>query len=421
MGYSGGLDSSVLLHILAERRPYLGVTLSALHVHHGLSANADAWTAHCRQVCSALNVPLRVERVSVTSEGKGPEAAARAARYRVFASIAADCLALAHHRDDQVETVLLQLLRGAGLKGLAAMPEARRLDGSPVRLLRPLLATSRAELEVWARRQEIAWIEDESNLHTHLARNALRQAVLPVLARNFPDAAAVLAESAGRFAEAADLLDDLADQDAGAGPDLEVGILADLSAPRARNVLRRRLELAGARLSQQGLHEALRQLLTARSDAQLEIRFGAMVLRRHRGRVYCVPWRSTDRADPGRIWRGEAELALGEAGWLRFESIAEGGVRRGPEPVCVRFRTGGERLRSDARRPRRSLKELLRTPALPPWQRNRLPMVYVGDRLAWVATIGADVDCLAASGEQGWRLVWEPKQVTWPGSPDSPR
>lgn len=172
VGYSGGLDSSVLLHVLAELRESLGLRLSAVHVHHGLSPHADAWTRHCESACRNLEVPLIVRRIAVEPVGEGPEGAARAARYREFEMLDTDVLALAHHRDDQAETVLLQLLRGAGLKGLAAMPVARRLGD--VILVRPLLDVSRDELLAWARASRLTWVEDESNADTRLSRNALR-------------------------------------------------------------------------------------------------------------------------------------------------------------------------------------------------------------------------------------------------------
>ena len=169
VGYSGGLDSTVLLHALHDSARESGRALSAVHVHHGLSPNADRWSGHCERVCAALDVPLDVARVDVDrAAGLGIEAAAREARYRVFASRPERIVALAHHRDAQAESVLLQLLRGTGLKGAAAMPALRELDAR-VTLYRPLLGYSRAGLEAWARERGLAWIEDESNADTMFA------------------------------------------------------------------------------------------------------------------------------------------------------------------------------------------------------------------------------------------------------------
>lgn len=415
VGFSGGLDSTVLLHLLARLVPVLAYRLSAVHVHHGLSPNAEAWCRHAQSICAELGVPLEVVRVTVAPAGDGPEAAARTARYRAFSALSVEALALAHHRDDQAETVLLQLLRGAGLKGLAAMPEARWLKPGALRLLRPLLDCTRAELAAWARDQGLVWIEDESNRATHLARNALRHDILPRLEAHFPGAGAALAQAAPLFADAAGLLDDLADADAvhAALPSqgLDLAEVLALSEPRARNLLRRFLEQAGATLRQGGLHEALRQLRQARSDAQLSIEFGAVTLKRHRNRVYAVPGARQD-ASWGRdglvIWRGEPELCLGTLGCLRFQWVDAGGLRLEPEAVRIRPRQGGERFRPDPRRPRRALKDWLREAALPPWQRGHLPLIYLGDRLAWVAGLGPDADCLAGPGEPGWRITWTP-------------
>jgi tRNA(Ile)-lysidine synthase len=417
VGYSGGLDSSALLHLLAGLRPGLGFSLAALHVHHGLSPRADDWAAHCENVCRGLDVPLAVERVRVERGAEGPEAAARAARYRVFSRLDADALALAHHRDDQAETVLAQLLRGAGAKGLAAMPVCRVLAGGRLRLLRPLLDVPRAWLVAWALDRGLEWAEDESNRQPHLTRNALRHEVLPLLESRFPGAGAILAAAAGRFVETAGLLDDLADLDGREAPTaagLALDRLAALPEPRARNLLRRHLERAGASLHPDALRESLRQLLSAREDAQPSVAFGEVSLRRYRGRALVVPsdrGQGQDEApaspESPRLWRGEASLPLGDGGTLRFEPLVGGGVRLDPGPVTVRRRLGGERLRVAPNRPRRCLKDLLREAAIPPWQRDRLPLVYVDDRLAWVAGIGPDAAFRAGAGERGWLISWD--------------
>ncbi len=411
-GYSGGLDSTVLLHLLADLRARGGFSLAAVHVHHGLSPHADDWARHCERVCGDLEVPMQVARVEVRRRGEGLEAAARAARYAVFADIDADAVALAHHRDDQAETVLAQLLRGGGAKGLAAMPECRRLAAAGPLLLRPLLQAPRARIAAWAHAHRLLWVEDESNLHTHLVRNLLRHQVLPLLETRFAASGATLARAADRFAETAALLDELADLDAGAAlsrEGLSIAALAALSPARARNLLRRRLELAGAELHADSLREGLRQLLQARRDAQVVVDFGAVSLRRHRG-VACIvaatPARPVAALWP---WRGEALLELGDAGGLRFTPAHGAGVRLEPGPVTVRLRRGGEHLRPDANRPRRSLKNLLREAGIPSWRRQRLPLVYVGERLAWAAEIGADSEFVAASGEPGWLISpWSP-------------
>lgn len=410
VGYSGGLDSSVLLHLLAGLRQSAGFTLSAVHIHHGLSPQADAWAQHCARECHALEVPLQTYRVEVLPAGEGLEAAARAARYRVFEQADTDFLVLAHHQDDQAETVLLQLLRGASLKGLAAMPEVRPLAGERY-LLRPLLAATRGEIAAWATRHALSWIEDESNTDVRLARNALRRDVLPRLSEHFPETTKALAQAAARFAEAASLLDALADldgRDAISADGLALPVLSALPEARARNLLRHFLALSGVEIHQDALHEALRQLLTARPDAQVRVDFGPCALRRHR------QWALIDRQLPrpesasALTWQGESRIDLGEAGCLFFQATTGEGVHLTPGRVSIRLRAGGERLRPGAGRPRRTLKNLLREAGIPTWQRESLPLVYVDETLVWAARVGADSDFSVNPGEPGWLISWQP-------------
>jgi tRNA(Ile)-lysidine synthase len=408
VGYSGGLDSSVLLHLLADLREAMAFSLAAVHIHHGLSPQADAWAQHCARVCRDLAVPLSLHRVHVRPAGEGLEAAARTARYQVFAQLDADFLVLAQHRDDQAETVLLQLFRGAGLKGLAAMPEARSLSAG-LGLLRPLLAANRAEIAAWATARGINWIEDESNADTRHARNALRHEVMPRLSGCFPDASRALAQAASQFAEAAMLLDALADldgRDAISDQGLALPVLQALPEPRARNLLRRFLAQAGIEIHQDVLREALRQLLAARQDARVCVEFGPFLLRRYR------QWARLERvkqvADTPHVlpWRGESRLDLGEAGSLFFQATSGQGVNLSSGNVTIRRRSGGERLRPGLGRPRRTLKNLLREAGIPAWQRETLPLIYVGEALVWAANIGADSDFLAKPGEPGWLISW---------------
>jgi tRNA(Ile)-lysidine synthase len=448
VGYSGGLDSSVLLHLLAGLRQSAGFTLSAVHIHHGLSPQADVWAQHCARVCHALDVPLQTHRVEVLPAGEGLEAAARAARYRVFEQADTDFLVLAHHQDDQAETVLLQLLRGASLKGLAAMPEVRPLAGKR-HLLRPLLAATRAEISAWATRHALSWIEDESNTDVRLARNALRRDVLPRLTEHFSGTTKALVQAASRFAEAASLLDALADldgRDALSADGLALPMLSALPEPRARNLLRHFLALSGVEIHQEALHEALRQLLTARPDAQVLVNFGSCCLRRHQQwavleHIKCkAEKRSAFRHDPGSFggrrfasaeslplqrhyksgvppagippyvvaWHGETCIDLGDAGCLLFQATTGEGVSLMPGNVSIRFRAGGEQLRPGAGRPRRTLKNLLREAGIPAWQRESLPLVYVDETLVWAARVGADSDFLVKPGEPGWLISWQP-------------
>lgn len=292
VAFSGGLDSTVLLHRLTQLSAGQGVapvfSLFALHVHHGLSPNADAWATHCQRVCAALKVPLTLTRVTVIPTDKGLEAAARSARMAAFADFFRtqdlDWLMLAQHRDDQAETVLFRLLRGAGSRGLAGMRQESVQHG--VRLWRPLLSVSRAELHAWAVAQGLDWIEDESNQDSRHTRNWLRHEVLPKLRQRFPALDAVLARTARQCAEDADLLDALAALDAltvfdSAGC-IQTRPLAALSEPRARNLLRHWLAGQGLHLDRARLDDLLRQALSE-SDAHPRIQIGPRVLIRRQG------------------------------------------------------------------------------------------------------------------------------------------
>jgi len=408
LALSGGLDSVVLLHVLLALRDTHPFELRAVHVHHGLSLHADDWAGFCGRLCAAHAVELSVHRVQVARDDPaGIEAAARRARQRIFAGLDADFLLTAHQQDDQAETLLLQLLRGAGPKGLAAMAEMQRRPGWRPAQLRPLLNVARADLLCAARAQGLAWVDDESNQDTRYRRNALRQQVMPLLVQHFPGAGATLARAAALQADAAELLDDLARLDAReaiAGDRLDCAVLTRLSIPRARNLLRHFIERHGQTLpSLRRLDEALHQLRDAQTDARVRVHLGQAELWRYRGGAYLVP-AAAPRAGPVR-WQGEATIWVPAAGvGVRMERVKGAGLRQTTLETCevtLGVRAGGERLRLHAGGPRRSLKNLLQEHAIPPWQRERLPLMWCDGRLAWAAGIGFEADLCAAPGEAG--------------------
>jgi len=431
VGLSGGVDSVVLLDALHRIARTLGFHLAALHVNHQLSPNAGRWSVFCRDWCRARGIPFRAVKVRVP-RGNSVEAAARAARYAAFAGAAADYVVLAHHQDDQAETVLLQLLRGAGVKGLAAMPLLRaegrgpRVEGKTTRhstldtrhaapaILRPLLDVTRSEIEAYARKRKLKWIEDESNQDIYFQRNYLRHEVLPVVARHFPAYRATLARAAQHLAEAARTLDEVAAADGAEWMEsgsLAVDALRRLPGARARNLLR--YFLAGHGLTMPGavrLEEALRQALDAKQDARVLVELGDFTLRRHAGNLHLVRSGSAPPAHFEKRWRGEKKIALPELGGVLSLAPARGSgislARLGARPVTIRVRQGGERLQPDCRRPRRSLKNLLQEARLPPWQREGLPLLYCGEHLVWVAGIGVDCRYQAAGAEPAIRPVW---------------
>lgn len=281
VGLSGGCDSVSLLHALVQCWPI--AQISAVHVHHGLSPHADAWADFCVDLADSLAVPLALHRVTVDRcAGLGLEAAARTARYAVFAGQSCDALLLAQHRGDQAETVLFNLLRGSGLLGAAGMP-SDRIEGG-LRILRPLLSVTRLAIETYARDQGLSWVEDESNSDLQFSRNYLRHRTLPELAERFPGCEGALAGAAERFGEAQALLDELALQDwrlAADGDAARLAVLRTLSLPRLKNLLRYRLRLLGWQAPVANrLNEFARQLQVAGPDRHPELCLPA-------GRMFC--------------------------------------------------------------------------------------------------------------------------------------
>lgn len=428
LGLSGGLDSCVLLHLLVEARNRHTFQLRAIHVNHGISPNAGLWTEFCAALCASYAVDFSVESVHVTRDsGLGIEAAAREARYRVLLAQPADAVILAHHRDDQAETLLLQLLRGAGVKGLAAMPKISTIrdtleQGTPSPLAgegwgegvrhihRPLLDIPRSTLEAYAEEHGLEWIEDESNLDLSYDRNFLRHHVFPEIEKRFPACRTTLARSASHFAEAAELMDEVAAADAAVcvkDGGVDIAGLRALSAPRGRNLLR--YWLSGYLMvppSTRRLQEAYRQLLNARDDAQLRVVLEGGELRRYRDRAI---FEKNPGAQPLHLaWRGEPEMRL-PGGVLTFARVLGQGISssRIGDRLEIRSRMGGERFKPDHRRPTRSLRHLLQEAGMPPWERASLPLIYFGEKLAVVPGVGVACELQAAPEEEGWLIGWK--------------
>ena len=411
IGLSGGIDSVALLHVLKELSARHSWHLTALHVHHGISHNADAWARFCSDLCARLAIPLHIEHVDIAPlRALGLEAAARKLRHEVFSVQVCDFVALAHHADDQAETLLLQLLRGAGVRGASAMPLLSRRAGSPG-LVRPLLHCSRQEILEYAAAHDLQWIEDESNADDSYPRNFLRHRVLPLLGERFPVYRDTLSRSAEHFAEASNLLDELAQQDAAKGIEgetLSVAALQPLSPPRARNLLRFFLHGLGAPMPQAAqLEDMLQQLCSAREDAAVCISYGDWQVRRYEDKVHVL--RSMNDFDKNFVlaWRGEAELdwpALNA--WLSFNQAGTGislaKLRRAP--VTLRLRKGGESLRPHPHAATRTLKNLLQENKIPPWQRDRLPLLYCGEELVSVPGLAIAAEYLSDGHEAAVRV-----------------
>jgi tRNA(Ile)-lysidine synthase len=329
VGLSGGVDSVVLLDILGRLARKLRFRFAALHVNHQLSPNAGRWESFCRRLCRARGIPFQSVKVGVR-RGDSLEAAARAARYAAFARQDCEYVVLAHHRDDQVETLLLQLLRGAGVKGLSAMPLLRIQDQDRdlMRIIRPLLDVTREEILEYARDRGLEWVEDESNQDMYFLRNFVRHEVLPVIARRFPAYRATLARAARHLAEAARVLDELASADAAgelADGTLSIAALRRLPPARGRNLLRYFLASRGVTMpGTERLDEALRQALTAKQDARVLVELGDFTIRRHAGRLHLVRARGVPPAHYEKLWRGEKKMALPELGGVLTLARATG-------------------------------------------------------------------------------------------------
>lgn len=412
---SGGRDSAALLVACAQAAQRHAVTLVAIHVHHGLSPHADAWTATCEQLARRCAVPLHVERVRVEdARALGTEAAARAARYAALRRVAREqaigAVLLAHHQDDQAETLLLQALRGAGPHGLAAMPPAHA-DAVGIAWLRPLLGVPRAAIDRYVGEHAIAYVDDDSNASTRHARNALRHDVLPALMQAFPEAARTLARVAAHQAEAAQMLDELAALDAAGRMHkgaLDAAALATLGPARARNLLRwflRQHDVPAPSTAR--LHAMLVQLATPRRDAAIDIAHAGIALGVYRGRIVvhaAVP------APYSLRWHGEGDLRLPH-GRLTFVSVLGSGIaaaRLAGRHVTIASRQGGERLAPHPRRPRRALAAWLYDAALPRWERAAQPLVFCDGDLVAAPAVGVDVAYQAGTHEPGWRVDWHP-------------
>ncbi len=416
VAYSGGRDSTVLLHAAATLSAAgHAASLRAFHVDHGLHPEAPRWRAHCAAACADLGVPFLAAQVDARpAAGESPEAAARTARYAALGGLLApgEWLLTAHHGDDQAETLLLQLLRGAGLAGLAAMPVRTAFAGGW--LVRPWLDLRRAQLAAHAAHHDLAWCEDPDNASVERDRNFLRHVILPHLATRWPAAPACLGRSAAHCAEAAGLLEEVAAADlaaAGVAPGdtaLPLAVLRALSAPRRRLLLRH--WLAGLGLPPPGRHPLARvehEMLRAAPDRNPVVAWPGAELRRYRDVLHAVP---PCRTAPDRIERPWDPAAPLELPWGRLRAVPTRG--RGLDPdrlhghtVTVTTRVGGERLRLPGR-PTRPLKKLLQEAGVPPWRRARLPVVRVDGALAAVADLWVDAAFAATAEAPGLDLEW---------------
>ncbi len=438
VAFSGGRDSAALAEILSRlyhRAHQTSIAdITVVHVHHGLSPNANAWAEHAARMCEKWKLPLVVERVFVNRNlGLGVEAAAREARYRVLEKVArakkADVIMTAHHLDDRIETFLIQWMRGAGPEGLSAMSSIRTIEsaaaGDRLVLARPWLDVSRDEINAFVKKAKIEYVEDESNADTHYLRNLLRNQVMPLLDEARPGWRQAAARSVVLVEQSADVMKSVGAEDVErcrdkAGHGLVIAKLLNLPLARQALAMRSWLVAEGVRPpSKVRLYEALRQVRETHSDSRLTIRCDGREIRRWGANLVL---RTTEPAvrnvarDITIDWKGEAEVSLGLwGGVMRFEACLpdEDGFDAAllkTAPLSVKTRRGGEKLKLHRLRPSRNLKYLYQAADVAAFERSSLPLVWFNDRVIFAAGLGADVRCYADKDlvKERVRLVWVP-------------
>lgn len=423
---SGGLDSCVLLHGMHRvQHLFPAWTLAAIHINHGLSPNADAWQAFCEKTCDQLKLPLQTVRVHIDCKaGTSLESVARQKRYEAFSAHLepGDCLLMAHHLDDQAETFLLRTLRGAGPRGLAAIPVNRPLGRAT--LIRPLLSFTREELELWAAEQQVDNIEDESNASLQFDRNYCRHEVMPLIAARWPGYRESWLRSAQLCGEADGLLEELGELDLAdigtADPAvIRCAELLLLSESRQRNLLRYWLQETGA--PDPGwnlLTRVVSEVLGAATDAQPRLSWqsplGAVEVRRHGGMLHLLQQSSLPDIAEVHAWSPPDKIFLPGNGSIQAVPCRNGlggnGLRLGNgQQFAIRYRQGGEECRLVGR-PRRALKKILQEAGMAPWMRRRLPLIHAGDELVCIPGVGVCEGWQATPEEPAWEIVWTPSQ-----------
>jgi tRNA(Ile)-lysidine synthase len=418
VGFSGGVDSTVLLHLLhrwCAAHPS-APPLAAIHVNHCLQSAAQDWQRHCEHICQALGVPLLSQTVDVSAAGRG-EVAARAARYAAFEAQLppGGVLFLGHHLDDQVETFFLRLMRGAGVEGLAGIPKRRALgDGL---LVRPLLHCLRADIEAYATERQLEYVEDPSNADTAMDRNFLRAELLPLLGSRWPWYRQAVERASGHLASAAVTLAEVLGapdtiHSVLGDPGLQLAPLLDNSPAVAATQLRHWLHASSYKApASAALMEFLRQLREADDGAPV-LACGSYTLRRHQDGIFLLPVWDAEPPDKSIALVPRESRAVPGVGVLSLRPCAREGLRLGAgEQLTVSWRRGGESCRLPGRAGRRDLKSVLQELHIPPWWRQRVPLVYLGDELL---AIGDLLRCASGRwqtepppGEQLWAFHWE--------------
>ncbi len=406
IAFSGGLDSTVLLHAMVTNQSICESHLLAAHVDHGLHPDSGDWDSQCRAVAQNLGVEYLSRKVQVSrnSDG-GPEASAREARYAVLGSLMQknDWLISAHHEHDQAETLLLNLLRGSGLTGIAGIAPVREFATGY--LVRPMLGVPAAEIRVYADTHHLGWIDDPSNADTAFDRNFLRREILPALAARWPAVATRLRQSADLAGESSELLAEFADMDIAVSPAaerLDIRVLAPLSRARQRNILRRAVQRLGLPAPPATrLYQAVHELIPARSDAQPLVTWPGGEFRRYRDHLYILAPMADLQLEPKALLQPNVAIDLGSGqGSLVLQAGEVGGIDRSiaSKGLEVRYRRGGEEIALPGQAHSHKLKKLLQDEGVVPWMRERMPVLYAGARLVAVAHLWVAAEFAAKDG-----------------------
>lgn len=416
IAYSGGLDSHVLLHVLASIQNEIKPKLVAVHINHGISNDADLWVKHCHKTCKDHAIEFQSFSVDLSGKSdKGTEAFAREKRYEVFENLlnSDDLLLTAHHMDDQLETILLQLMRGAGPDGLVGMPQAREFSKGI--LLRPLLDYSREEIHDHALSESLSWIEDESNKSNKYDRNFLRNRIIPELLTRWPGALKTAKRAARHQAEARNLINEIS------GSDLEVvceskytkvsiSEFDNLSSIRKKNVLRawikiNKLEMPDAQI----IEKVIAEVIHANADRNPCVKWKGGEVRRYRGYLYIMKLLSAHDVELTISWNLEESLKL-TSGYLKAVSGEGGGIKKdmlSNNTVEIRYRQGGEQIRPAGRTETHELKKLFQDKGILPWLRDRIPLIYYENELIAVADLWLESKYAATEAEAAWQIIWE--------------
>jgi len=414
VGYSGGVDSHVLLHVLDSFAREHNLNLTAIHINHGLSNKAKEWAEHCLSVCNIMNVKMQLIEIDATApKGESPEAWARAMRYDAIRKLISDedLLYTAHHKDDVVETLLLQLFRGAGPAGLSAMPAKARFGKGWH--CRPLLGFSRSQLEEYARNSHLIWIEDESNQDDKFDRNFLRNNIMPAIKNRWPGVIETVSRAAGHQAQASELLNELAKRDMAdiihkPSGCLDIKSLVRLSKPRMANTIRYWLKHKGLTLpAEKHLARIFIDIVDAREDASSCVSWQGTEVRRYRNLMFAsIPLPDISDRQKGISWDLQqiCTLPIGELQAIETKGSGLKAAKCRDKVVSVRFRSKGELIMHAGHH--HSLNKLFQEYGIAPWYRNYVPLIYIDNKLVEVAGVCIDDDFRAINSEDSWLVVW---------------